>query len=99
VKHTVKRWVEQAEAEINLKIFGRVSRLYAEFNVDGLLRGDFKTRMDAHAVTIQNGIRSPNEVRDIENMAPRDEGDGLMIQGATVPISSQLSGGTNANAE
>ena len=89
VKHTVKRWVEQAEAEINLKIFGRVSRLYAEFNVDGLLRGDFKTRMDAHAVTIQNGIRSPNEVRDIENMAPRDEGEGLMIQGATVPIATQ----------
>lgn len=94
VKHTVKRWVEQIEAEINLKIFGRRSTLYAEFNVDGLLRGDFKTRMEAHAASIQNGIRTPNEVRDIENMHPRDEGDDLMIQGATVPIRSQ--GGAEA---
>jgi HK97 family phage portal protein len=91
VKHTVKRWVEQAEAEMNLKLFGRRSNLYVEFNVDGLLRGDFKTRMEAHATSIQNGIRTPNEVRDIENLEPLPEGDKLMIQGATVPISMQTS--------
>lgn len=89
VKHTIKRWVEQAEAEINLKLFGRGSDLYSEFNVDGLLRGDFKTRMEAHATAIQNGIRTPNEVRDIENLPPRDEGGNLMIQGATVPMGTQ----------
>ena len=89
VKHTIKRWVEQAEAEINLKLFGRGSDLYSEFNVDGLLRGDFKTRMEAHATSIQNGIRTPNEVRDIENLPPMPEGGNLMIQGATVPMGSQ----------
>jgi HK97 family phage portal protein len=89
VKHTIKRWIEQTEAEINLKIFGRNSKTYAEFNVDGLLRGDFKTRMEAHATSIQNGIRTPNEVRDIENLPAMPEGDNLMIQGATVPIGSQ----------
>lgn len=93
VKHTVKRWVEQTEAELNLKLFGRGSPFYAEFNVDGLLRGDFKTRMEAHATSIQNGIRTPNEVREIENLAAMDEGNSLMIQGATVPISSQQTGG------
>ena len=93
VKHTVKRWVEQAEAEINLKLFGRNSDVYSEFNVDGLLRGDFKTRMEAHATSIQNGIRTPNEVRDIENLAPHPEGVNLMIQGATVPMGSQPVGG------
>lgn len=97
VKHTVKRWVEQTEAEINLKIFGRNSNTYAEFNVDGLLRGDFKTRMEAHATSIQNGIRTPNEVRDIENLEPMPEGDSLMIQGATVPITMQQAGQTDAN--
>ena len=71
---------------MNLKFFGRRSEFYVEFNVDGLLRGDFKTRMEAHASTIQNGIRTPNEVRDIENMPAKDEGGDLMIQGATVPI-------------
>ena len=90
VKHTLKRWIEQFEQEVNLKLFGRKSAQYVELNVDGLLRGDFKTRMEAHATSIQNGIRTPNEVRDLENLAAREEGDNLMIQGATVPISNQL---------
>ena len=93
VKHTLKRWIEQTEQELNLKLFPRNSNRYIEFNVDGLLRGDFKTRMDAHAASIQNGIRTPNEVRDSENLGPLPGGDDLMIQGATVPIRTQ--GGTD----
>ena len=89
VKHTVKRWVEQTEQEMNLKFFGRNSKQYVEFNVDGLLRGDFKTRMEAYSTSIQNGIRTPNEVRETENLGSKPEGDNLMIQGATVPIASQ----------
>ena len=92
VKHTLKRWIEQVEQEMNLKLFPRGSKQYIEFNVDGLLRGDFKTRMEAHATTIQNAIRTPNEVRTIENMEPLEGGDDLMIQGATVPISGQGGG-------
>jgi HK97 family phage portal protein len=99
VKHTLKRWIEQFEQELNLKLFPRGSKLYVEFNVDGLLRGDFKTRMEAHATTIQNGIRTPNEVRDIENMSPMPAGDSLMIQGATVPIGSQNLGVPDAVIE
>lgn len=89
VKHTVKRWVEQSEQEMNLKFFGRGSDFYVEYNVDGLLRGDLKTRMEAHATSIQNAIRTPNEVRDIENLPRKDVGDDLMIQGATVPVGTQ----------
>lgn len=89
VKHTIKRWVEQFEQEMNLKLFGRKSEFYVEFNVDGLLRGDLKTRMEAHATSIQNGIRTPNEVREIENMQAKENGDDLLIQGATVPLGSQ----------
>mgnify|MGYP003632684584 CR=1 FL=1 len=89
VKHTLRRWIEQAEAEMNLKLFGRSSDVYIRYNVDSLLRGDFKTRMEAHATSIQNGIRTPNEVRALEDMLPLPDGDQLMIQGATVPISSQ----------
>lgn len=86
VKHTLKRWIEQAEQEMNLKLFGRGSRQYVEFNVDGLLRGDFATRMEGHATAIQNGISTPNEVRALENKQPLDGGDSLLIQGATVPL-------------
>jgi HK97 family phage portal protein len=97
VKHTVKRWVEQFEQEMNLKFFGRGSDFYVEFNVDGLLRGDLKSRMEAYATSIQNGIRTPNEVRSIENMEAKANGDDLLIQGATVPLGSQPNvGGANA---
>ena len=67
--------------------------------MDGLLRGDFKTRMEGHATSIQNGIRTPNEVREIENLEPKPEGDSLMIQGATVPIAMQSAGVPDANTE
>lgn len=88
VKHTLKRWVEQVEQELNLKLFGRNPRdgRFVEFNLDGLLRGDFKTRMDGYAQAIQNAILTPNEVRRRENMPDMPEGDRLYIQGATVPI-------------
>ena len=100
VKHTVKRWVEQFEQEMNLKFFGRGSEFYVEFNVDGLLRGDLKSRMEAYATSIQNGIRTPNEVRAIENMESMPNADNLMIQGATVPLGSQPNvGAPNASAE
>lgn len=89
VKHTLRRWIEQTEQEINLKLFGRTSDLEVRFNVDSLLRGDLKTRMEAHATAIQNGIRTPNEIRELEGIEPLNEGGSLMIQGATVPISSQ----------
>ena len=89
VKHTVKRWVEQMEAELNLKLFGRGSPYFVEFDLDGLMRGDLKTRMEAHATSIQNGIKTPNEVRKIENLAPLEGGDQLFIQGATVPLAGQ----------
>lgn len=89
VKHTIKRWVEQIEQEINLKFFGRGSKNYVEFSLDGLLRGDFKTRMEGYAQAIQNGILMPNEARLMENRPAGEGGDKLMIQGATVPLSGQ----------
>jgi len=89
VKHTLRRWIEQSEQEMNLKLFGRDSDFEVRFNVDSLLLGDLKTRMEAHATAIQNGIKTPNEVREKEGMEPLPAGNDLMIQGATVPIESQ----------
>jgi HK97 family phage portal protein len=91
VKHTLAKWVRQYEQELTLKLFGRNSDTYVKMNVDGLLRGDLKTRMEAHATAIQNGIRTPNEARDIEDLEPLPGGDSLMVQGATVPLDGQTS--------
>ena len=90
VKHTIKRWVEQTEQEMNLKLFGKLNNeFYVEFNLDGLLRGDFKTRMEGYASGIQNAVLTPNEARRQENRPDMDEGNKLLIQGATVPLGSQ----------
>ena len=87
VKHTILRWVGQIEGEINLKLFGRGARAtYAEFNLDGLLRGDFMTRMQGYAQAIQNGVLMPNEARALENRPSAAGGDRLLVQGAMIPI-------------
>lgn len=86
VKHTLKRWIEQTEQQMNLKLFGRSSSNYVEFNVDGLLRGDIKTRMEAHAHAIQNAIYTPAHAAKMENAPHHAEADQVMIQGGTMPI-------------
>lgn len=91
VKHLIGQWAEALEGEMNLKMFGRENRgRYVEHNLDGLLRGDFKTRMEGYGIAIQNAIRTPDEVRLLENLpAKGSDADKLHIQGATVPLGSQ----------
>ena len=73
---------------MNLKLFGRSARTtYVEFNLDGLLRGDFMTRMQGYAQAIQHGVLMPNEARELENRSKAKGGDKLLVQGAMVPIS------------
>ena len=50
-------------------------KYYFEFNVDGLLRGDFKTRMEGYALLMQWGLMTVNEIRRRENLPPVDGGD------------------------
>lgn len=94
VKHTLTQWLECWEAELNAKLFGPRSKYYVEFSVDGLLRGDFATRMSGYAQGIQNAVLTPDEARDLENR-PRKGGDAdqLHIQGATVPLGQQKKAG------
>jgi HK97 family phage portal protein len=90
VKHLVGQWAQALEEEMNLKLFGqRNGGRYVEHNLDGLLRGDFATRMAGLATGIQNAVLTPNEARALENRPAMPEGDDLLIQGATVPLGSQ----------
>ena len=91
-KHCIGPWVERIEQELNAKLFSDRNRsLFVEFSMDGLLRGDFTTRMNGYATAIQNGIRTPNEIRAMENLPPSDQPDAdkLHIQGASVPLGEQ----------
>lgn len=53
-------------------------RYFAEFLVDGLLRGDTASRYQAYQSAITTGWMAPNEAREKENLNPRDGGDELM---------------------
>lgn len=87
VKHALRPRLVQFEQQLNLRVFGRQRRgRYCEHNVDGLLRGDFKTRSEGLARLVGAGIVTPNEARAIENFDAMPAGDRLYIQGAMVPL-------------
>lgn len=85
VKHLIGQWTRALEGEMNLKIFGRFnSNRYIEHNLDGLLRGDFKSRIEGLAKAVQTGLVTPNEGR-LKNGFPRHPNpvaDELLVQGA-----------------
>lgn len=86
VKHTLTQWVELIEQEWNMKLLPGSRTRYIEFNMDGLLRGDFKTRMEGYARGVQNAIYTPNEVRARENLPAEDGGENLVIQQNMFPL-------------
>ncbi|MDX0413919.1 phage portal protein [Sinorhizobium medicae] len=90
-KHLISQWVKAWEQELNLKLFSARNRTkFVEFNLDSLMRGDFRTRMEGYAKGIQNGIYTPDEVRAMENWPSKGgDADKLHIQGATVPLGMQ----------
>lgn len=90
VKHKVLHLARQLEDELNLKLFGQSRRSRkVKHNLDGLQRGDFKTRMDALGRAIQTAQITPNEARALEEREPLPKGNELLVQGATVPLGSQ----------
>jgi len=78
VVNTIRPWLVRIEQSIQQKLIkpGERNKIFVSFNVDGLLRGDYKSRMDGYAVGIQNGFMSPNDVRELEgwNRIPSEKG-------------------------
>lgn len=75
--------------------------IYAKFNADVMLRGDTKTRYETYAQAIQNGIKTPNECREMEEDPPKDGGDQLIVNGNYIPLTmvgKQYEKGSENNA-
>lgn len=92
VKHLIGQWAQALEGEMNLKLFGRFNGgRYVEHNLDGLLRGDFGSRMEGIVLAVQGGVMEPNRGRALMNWPdhPNPAANELFIQGATVPLGSQ----------
>ncbi len=81
VKHTLMPWLKRFEATIwrSLLPDNEKESHFVEFLVDGLLRGDIKSRYDAYMTAVTNGWMSRNEVREKENMNPEDGLDDFLV--------------------
>ncbi|NBB38667.1 phage portal protein [Sphingobium yanoikuyae] len=89
-QHTIVPLVELIEQEMNAKLFGKKnSNSFVEFDLDGLQRGDFASRMTGLAMAVNTALITPNEARALDNRPPLEGGDELMIQGATVRLKAQ----------
>lgn len=91
VQHTLTPWITRFEQGImkDLLLEEEQDVYFPKFNVDGLLRGDYQSRMNGYAVGIANGFMCPNDVRRLENMDPIPEsegGDFFMVNGSSVRL-------------
>ena len=91
VKYTLDPWVIRWEQSLqrSLLLPGEKGKYFIKLNVDGLLRGDYQSRMNGYAVGRQNGWFSANDIREMENMnpIPDDEGGNLyLINGAMTKL-------------
>ena len=77
VIHTLRPWLVRIEQAISRDLMTEDEKrtYYAKHNVEGLLRGDTQARYQAYDTAIRNGILSPNEARDLEDLNPRPGGD------------------------
>lgn len=87
VIHTLRPWLVRWEQAVHRVLFTAAERgkFFAEHLVDGLLRGDIKSRYDAYAVGRQNGWLSANDIRGLENMNPVDGGDTYLVPLNMIP--------------
>jgi len=74
VDDAIMPWLKRWESEVNLKCISN-STLFAEHLVEGLLRGDSKTRFDVYNIGRNMGFYSINDIRRMENMNNIPEGD------------------------
>jgi HK97 family phage portal protein len=79
VVNTLRAWLVRWEQELNRKLFADDPEHFAEFNLEGLLRGDVKSRYDSYALGRQWGWLSANDVRERENMNPINGGDVYLV--------------------
>ncbi|WP_300875262.1 phage portal protein [uncultured Parasutterella sp.] len=87
-KTTIRPLAINIEQAVRKSIFTSAQRekYTCEFNLDAMLRASLSNRAEVYAKMVQNGLKTRNECRELENDAPLDGGDGLTVQNNLVPI-------------
>ena len=91
VKYTLDPWIVRWEQSIMRSLLSDSEKkeYFVKFNLEGLLRGDYVSRMNGYAIGRQNGWMSANDIRELENLdrIPAEEGGDLyLINGNMLPL-------------
>ena len=91
VKYTLDPWVIRWEQSIARALFSAEEKkeYFVKFNLEGLLRGDYVSRMNGYSIARQNGWMSANDIRELENLdriPAEDGGDLYLINGNMLPL-------------
>lgn len=86
VKYTLEPWLVRWEQAMVRSLLSKTEKeqYFIKFNVDGLLRGDYESRMNGYATARQNGWMSANDIRQLENLdriSKKEGGDLYLING------------------
>lgn len=83
VKYTLEPWLVRWEQSMVRSLLSQKEKqdYFIKFNVDGLLRGDYQSRMNGYAIGRQNGWMSANDIRSLENLdlIPEEKGGDLFL--------------------
>jgi HK97 family phage portal protein len=93
VTYSLDPWIVRWEQSLQKALLSdnEKGKYFVKFNVDGLLRGDYASRMQGYSVGIQNGFMCPNDVRILEDMdlIPEEKGGfTYMVNGSMTPLES-----------
>jgi HK97 family phage portal protein len=102
VKYTLDPWIVRWEQSImrSLLLQSEKKEYFVKFNLEGLLRGDYQSRMNGYAIARQNGWMSANDIRELENQdrIPAEEGGDLyLINGNMLPMANAGAFANNTN--
>ena len=80
VTYSLRPWLERIEQAVNPLLerpdwLNADAETFCKFNVEGLLRGDFKSRMEGYEVGIRSGMYTPNRCLALEDEPPYEDGD------------------------
>jgi HK97 family phage portal protein len=83
VTHTLRPYIEKMEWAYSRLL---PNQAFLKFSVDGLLRGDFNSRISAYSIGLQGGFMSVNDVRRLEDMSPTEAGDQYRVPLANIAL-------------
>lgn len=91
VKYTLDPWVVRWEQSLSRSLLSEEEKklYFFKFNLEGLLRGDYQSRMNGYAIARQNGWMSANDIRELEDLdrlSADQGGDLYLVNGNMLPL-------------